>query len=306
MSIKSIKRSLKDPDSDLNKFANAAADTLQALQPFPNMRMGSGITNRDQQIISWRLPNGTAVQMYINPQRLSIQDNKAINTIRTKGGFVVQYWGNELTQITVEGTTGSSGIKGINILEDIYNAENRAFELVAQAQTSTLIDRISGGGGSDADLADSILPQLSADLNNRNFILRPSLASLATSILMFYQGVQYKGFFKGFSVNESTDQLGMFNYTMNFVATEKRGKRDNFMSWHKEPMADDLAGQLINGIGNSLRRTFGLSDQAPESFHPENAPLTFGGNSLAAQLGFSSDEQQALQRDQAARLDILL
>jgi len=274
--------------------AGQIRDTINAFSPFPNTRMGTGITNRDQQIISWRLPNGTAVQMYINPQSLSIQHNKQINTVRTKGGYVVQYWGNELTQITVEGTTGSSGIKGINVLEDIYNAENRAFELVAQAQTNGLIDRI---GGSDADLADSVLPSLASELSNKNFILRPSLASLATSILMFYQGVQYKGFFKGFSVRESVDQLGMFNYTMNFVATEIRGKRDNFMAWHKEPMADDLAGQLINGIGNSLRRSFGLSDQAPESFHPENAPLTFGGNSLAAQLGFTSGEQQAIQQD---------
>lgn len=274
--------------------AGQIRDTINAFSPFPNTRMGTGITNRDQQIISWRLPNGTAIQMYINPQRLSIQDGKQINTVRTKGGFVVQYWGNELTQISIEGTTGSAGIKGINILEDIYNAENRAFELVAQTQTSALIDRI---GGSDADLADSVLPQLAQQLDNRNFILRPSLASLATSILMFYQGVQYKGFFKNFSVNEATDNLGLFYYTMSFVATEKRGKRDNFMAWHKEPMADDLGGQLLNGIGNSLRRSFGLNDQAPESFHPESAPLTFGGNSLAAQLGFTSSEQQLIQQD---------
>jgi hypothetical protein len=278
----------------LKSFTRQVEDFAQAVAPFPNTRMGSGITNRDEQIMSWRLPNGTAVQMYINPQRLSIQDTKQINTTRTKGGYFVQYWGNELTQITLEGHTGSSGIKGINVLKDIYNAENRGFDLVAASQTSSLLNALSKGGPGDASLADAVLPEMMKQLNSRNFILRPTLASLATSIVMFYQGIQYKGFFKSFNVSEGTDQLGLFSYNISFVATETRGKRENQFAWHKEATADDLGGQLLNSVGNLLRSAVGLSAQAPESFHPETAPLTFGGNELAAQLGFTGTEQQVL------------
>ena len=113
-------------------------DALAGTQPFPNTRLGHGISNRDKQIITWRLPNGTSVQMYINPESLNINESKQINYTRTKGGFVVQYWGANLTQISLRGTTGSSGVRGINVLNDIYNAENRAFELVAATQSNDL------------------------------------------------------------------------------------------------------------------------------------------------------------------------
>jgi len=279
-----------DPKSN---FSKNIIGGLEALQPFPNTRMGQGITNRDQQIISWRLPNSTTVQMYINPQSLVVSNSKQISTVRTKGGYVIQYWGNELSKLTITGTTGSSGIRGIQVLEDIYNAENRGFELVAAAQTNSLIDKLGSIGG-DSNLADSVLPALAKELNGRNFILRPSLAVLASNIVMFYQGTQYRGFFNSFNVDESTDRLGLFNYTINFTATETRGRRSNFLAWHKEPLADDLGGQLINGIGNAIRGLAGLASQPPEQFHPENSPLSFGGNSLAAQLGFTSSEQQEL------------
>ena len=114
------------------------------------------------------------------------------------------------------------------------------------------------------------------------------MASLATSVLLFYQGVQYKGFFKEFTMTESTSKLGLFDYSTTFMSTETRGQRKNFMAWHKEPMADDPAGQIINGIGNSIRGAFGLTPQPPESFHPATASYSFGGNSLVSSLGLSN------------------
>jgi hypothetical protein len=106
--------------------------------------------------------------------------------------------------------------------------------------------------------------------------------------MLFYQGVQYKGFFTSFSMTENTDNLGLFNYNMAFTATEIRGRRQNVFAWHKEPLADDLGGQLINGIGNAIRSYVGLDQQPPQQFHPENAPLTFGGGSLASSFGVNT------------------
>lgn len=274
-------------------LAKGLSGALTALQPFPNVRLGYGTSNRDRQIMTWRLPNGASIQMYINPQNFEVRDTKQINATRTKGGYIVQYWGQNLTQITLRGTTGSSGIRGIQVLQDIFNAENRAFELVAATQTNDLVQALSESSLGEEGFGD-IVTAFAGIIRDRNFILRPSLASLATSILLYYQGTQYKGYFTEFTTTESTQNLGLFDYSMTYMATEKRGTRKNFMAWHKEPLADDLAGQLINGVGNAIRRSFGLSEQAPTQFHPENAPYTFGSNSVPGSLGFDIEPSKQI------------
>lgn len=244
----------------------------------PHYRRALEINRRAEQVMTWQLPNGMAIQMYINPQNFVVRESKQITETRTKGGFVIQYWGENLTQLTISGTTGSSGIRGINVLRDIYRSENRAFDLVAQQQLRE-VERVQQNLDTNSDI-NRTLKNISTDLQNRNFLLRPSLAALAVNVLLFYQGVQYKGFFKEFTVTESVANLGLFDYSMSFTATETRGQRKNFMSWHKEPLADNLEGQLINGVGNVFRGAVGLKPQPPESFHPANAPYTFGGPSV--------------------------
>lgn len=271
------------------RFATAGATQgfLQALERFPHVRSGIGVTDRNGQIMSWRLPNGSSVKMYINPENFVVRESKQISNVRTKGGFVIQYWGENLTELTLSGTTGSSGIKGINLLRDIYRSENRGFDLVT-AQLLNDIRRVQGGIATTQNLNEA-LTEISNRIQERKFLLRPTLASLATSVLLFYQGVQYKGYFTEFTVTEGINKLGLFDYNLRFMSTETRGVRKNFMPWHKEPLADDPAGQLINGIGNLVRGAFGLGAENPEAFHPSTAPLTFGGNSLAAGLGFASE-----------------
>lgn len=283
-----------NPNSSTEDKANAQKmiDTLESLQSQPSYRQAEGTPHRDNHLMTWRLPNGSTVKMYINPQSLEIRESKQISSTRTKGGFIVQYWGANLTEIVIRGVTGSAGVQGINVLRDIYLAENRAFDLVAATQVSELSQAFS----SDINVNDasSALSGVAETLRNRNFILRPSLASLATSVLMFYQGVEYKGFFTNFSMVESAERVGIFEYNMTFMSTETRGRRENVFAWQKEPLATDMAGQLINGVGNAIRRSLGFEDQAPEQFGPFDAPYTFGGSSLPASLGASSTQQRDL------------
>jgi hypothetical protein len=269
-----------------NSAFNGLASALTSLQPFPNTRLGQGISNRDQQVMTWRLPNGAGVQMFVNPQNFEVRDNKQITYTKTKGGYVVQYWGQNLTQLNLRGTTGSSGITGINVLNDIYNAENRAFDLVAAQQTNALVQQLSDSSLGSTGFGD-VVSQVANKVNQSNFILRPSLASLATSIVLFYQGVSYRGFFTEFTVTESADRLGLFDYNMTFMSTQKSGVRRNVFAWQKEAAATDAAGQLLNGLANSIRSSFGLASQAAQNWHSENAPLSFGGSSLPGELGFT-------------------
>lgn len=264
------------------------------LEGTPNYRAAYEVNNRSEQVMTWRLPNGSAVQMYINPENFVIRESKQITETRTKGGFVIQYWGENLTKITLSGTTGSSGVKGINVLRDIYRSENRGFELIA-SQLVGDIEQVKSGlnvSGASAAGLNTLLEDTALELQKRNFLLRPSLASLAVNVLLFYQGVQYKGFFNDFTVTEGVTKLGLFDYNISFTATETRGQRKNFLGWQKEPTADDIPGQLINGIGNAVRGFFGLQHQPPESFHPANAPYSFGQTSLAPSLGVQLTNQE--------------
>jgi hypothetical protein len=277
--------------SFLEDSTKAAGDLLNAMSDFPNTRMAGGVTNRDNQVMTWMLANGSTVQMYINPENFSITESKQITPTRTKGGFIVQYWGDNLTKLMLSGTTGSAGIKGISVLRDVYRSENRLFETVVGTQTNELLNALSNGNISEQNLGQNLIPNVAKQLRDQNFVLRPSLASLALGVTLFYQGIEYRGFFTSMSTVEDINRLGLFSYTIEFMATEIRGKRKNFMAWHREPIADDPAGQMLNAMVSAVGNYFtGMMQQnVPTTFHPGNAPLTFGGNSTASIFGIDSN-----------------
>jgi hypothetical protein len=218
-----------------------------------NPQMPTGIRNR--QLIRWRVPGLGFVDMYINPQTMDIQEKKIIQKQRTKGGYIIQYWGEELMSIKISGSTGASGIEGINILRKVYRAEQDSFQQVAQ----TLSDRVNsftasgnianviaqGAGSSAGDLAGSIGGGLLTGLfgGGSNSAPLPTLGSLAVSVELFYQGWVFKGFFEEMSVNESvTNGPGVFNYSMTFTVLDRRGIRSNFMDFHRSPAMLDASG----------------------------------------------------------------
>lgn len=210
---------------------------------------------RNRQTISWRVPGLGKVEMYINPQSLRLVEKKVIKTQRTKGGYIVQYWGEELSTISLAGTTGASGIEGINILRQVYRAEQDSFQQVA----ATLADRFQeytsgaslGGlinqaskmsaGGVEGSLVNTLVGGAA------NLPLLPTLGSLAVAVEMYYQGWVFKGFFTSFSIEESVNiGPGIFNYTLEFTVLDRRGVRSNIMSYNRSPAAlDPTTGRPI-------------------------------------------------------------
>lgn len=232
-----------------------------------NPQMPEGV--RKRQLLRWKVPDLGYVDMYINPQQLTIQEKKVISKRRTKGGYIVQYWGEELPTIALSGSTGASGIEGINILRDVYRAEQKAFEKVAKSMTDRL------GSFSLSSLAGSMQSAISnpgkaiggaiASLfsSGANPPLLPTLGSLALAVEMYFQGWVFKGYFLDFSVEESVAQgVGVFTYRINFQVTDRRGTRTNFMPWHRVPANTDPVTGKVSG--------FRKSDY-------ENTPLSFIG-----------------------------
>ena len=147
----------------------------------------------------------------------------------------VQYWGEELTTIAITGHTGSSGIEGINVLNDIYRGEQIAFDVIA-------LEELTKYQETDDDYLNMLLPQIGnfTDMltgledGPKNTVLaipKPTLGYYATTVEMYWMGEVYRGFFTGFDVTESVDPLGVFNYSLKFTATQKRGIRRNHFVW---------------------------------------------------------------------------
>jgi hypothetical protein len=234
----------------------------------PQMPLG----RRQRQLLRWRVPGLGFVDMYINPQQIVITEKKILTKQRTKGGYVIQYWGEELINVKLSGHTGASGIEGINILRKVYRAEQDSFQQVEQ----TLINRLNTMSGASTfsgfaqnvaqkgigSAAGSLISEVVG--GNSNPPLLPTLGSLALSVEMYYQGWVFKGFFEDFTVTESVaNGVGFFNYDMTFTVVDRRGTRTNFMPFHRSPATFDKASGNPGGFNKAD------SDTAPMSFNGE-------------------------------------
>ncbi len=242
--------------------------------------------------------------MYLNPQSLAINEQKLIKPTMTKGGYTVQYWGEELTKITANGTTGSAGIEGINILRDIYRHEQIKFrdmldrrradeELrnkVKVAGSENISNSVTGLGIIDAALGglgarvasgvSSIMDSFREPFEEESFetfSLPPSLATFATSIDMYYQGEIFRGFFTTFSYNETATEPGLFTYQFAFTVTRRSGERLNFMPWHKNPLNADGTTKKASEPNSGFSGQDGIVEGLLNNANLERTELSFKG-----------------------------
>jgi len=207
---------------------------------FPNGRAATS----GRKIMHWLVPEGPIIQMYINPQQVRYNYSKNIEAQRTKGGFVVQYWGEALTTLDITGTTGTSSIEGINVLLDVYRNEQIAFDpfaltLAAKQHQDTYAGDIFGVG-SALSSGDNFLEALSGASQEslpQAPKQGPTLASLAMQVELYWSGEVWRGYFNSFAVTESADNIGMFDYDIKFTVTQKRGFRSNFFAWHRSAVS---------------------------------------------------------------------
>ncbi len=188
-------------------------------------------------LMRWLVPEQPIIQMYVNPQNFKIDYKKQISKVRTKGGFVLQYWGEDLTTLSISGTTGTSGIEGINVLNDVYRNEQLMidpFALFLQADHDRAEDdSLTGFGNVLSGQVGKILTNAKDGGISNVSRTKPTLASMAFTVELYWSGEVWRGFFENFSVTESAEKLGLFDYNMTFTVTQKRGFRQNFLGWHR-------------------------------------------------------------------------
>jgi hypothetical protein len=256
-------RELRDPV--VNEGSGESPDIISANPLTP-------LGRRNRQLIRWRVPGLGFVDMYINPQSMNIREQKVIQKQRTKGGYVVQYWGEELITIGLSGTTGASGIEGINILRKVYRAEQDAFQQVEKTLADRLNEVTTGGfvSGLIQDATQRGIGAVGSTListligGSATPPLLPTLGSLAVAVELYFQGWVFKGYFNNFEVREEVSNgVGVFNYSMEFIVTDRRGVRSNFMGWHRSPAILDEAS------GNPIGYNKADSSSTPLSFKGE-------------------------------------
>ena len=294
-----------DPPGFSNLAALPSSSGNQVRQAkIENERLGIGTRN----MMRWFLPETGIVEMYVNPQSIKYNDKKHIPApTRTRGGYLIQYWGEELGSLDISGTTGSSGVEGINVLYDVYRNEQVAMDALALASeasrdedalTGGFLDAIMGGesllggiGNALGVAADSLFDQVNSVIETGNINPvqpRPTLASIAFQTEVYWSGWVFRGYFTSMSVTESVERLGQFEYNINFMVTQRRGLRLNFMPWHRSAvsgpsnsdpafgrpysfstLADPSPKQNISDQDVSrLKRAARTIDQALQSYRP--------------------------------------
>jgi len=233
----------------------------------------TGKLNRN--IIKWFVPEFGVINMYVNPNSISYDYRKIISKERTKGGYSLQYLGEDLLTLRIEGSTGSSGIEGINLLKEIYRAEQYAIDGAAlkveaannnaeNLATQAIEGAFGGLGGIiGGELGSAIGSGIGSALSQNETIMprvNPSLAQYAFTVEMYYGGSVFRGYFESFNVQERAENFN-FQYNISFIVTQERGYRTNYFPFHKNPYFSPTMDAIKNGdtyntniISNSFKR----------------------------------------------------
>ncbi len=135
-----------------------------------------------------------ALVMHVNPQNYSETHNKKVERIQTRGGFVEQHWGDELTEISADGSTGA--------FMNIYTGLSSVLR-----QRTIAWDRYR-------DLLDLY--------RNNGSVYNPFGAIvLQGDVMLMYDRGTYLGYFHTFDMEETADQPFTFRVTWAFKVREE-------------------------------------------------------------------------------------
>jgi len=134
-----------------------------------------------------------ALVLHVNPSNFQEGFNQKVERIQTRGGFVEQHWGHELTTITASGSTGS--------FMNIFNGLSAIMR-----QRTIAWDRYR-------DLHDLFL--------NNGALFDPSGAIvLHGNLMLMYDRGTYIGTFRTFEVEETDASPFAFNLNWTFKVEE--------------------------------------------------------------------------------------
>ena len=128
--------------------------SLQTAQEISNRYMKNH-TERIPMVIEYYSSPGqkVSVTMYINPNRISVTQQKVKSKAITRGGIFYNHWGDDNPVMQLGGSVGLSGMSGIKKLEKIYHisgvllayGEDYSGPVYVDPETNLINDIMSGG-----------------------------------------------------------------------------------------------------------------------------------------------------------------
>jgi hypothetical protein len=198
-----------------------------------------------------------ALVMHVNPQNYSEQHTKKIERIQTRGGWVEQHWGDELTEITCDGSTGA--------FMNIYTGLSSLLR-----QRTIAWDRYR-------DLHDLFR-------NNGSLYDPYGNIVLQGNIMLMYDRGTYLGGFRTWEVEETDDQPFAFKVSWTFKVENELMKIPNLIS------NPNQRGTFSAGAAPSFQ---GQNVQATASSIGTNSTGGLTAPQQAASISQASFNQQA-------------
>lgn len=156
---------------------------------------------RNKNAIVWRIEGlretPPELTMLVNPTNLTLNYQPLINETRTRGGFIQEFWGEQLTSLSATGRTAM-------FYDDdgITNRNSRATE--SYAEFIRLVNIYKNNG---------------KDYTNETTLAskaNPNRISSYGSVIMTYMNSQHKGYFENFVFKEDATKPFYFEYDFNF------------------------------------------------------------------------------------------
>jgi len=147
------------------------------------------------------LPEGFRLVLHVNPRTMTINNQKAIERIQTKGGFVEQHWGEGARTIDFNMATGGF-MRLYTGLSNITGGTG-AFD--------------SGGTRRETIAYDKYLDLLSLFHSNGGIYDTTGKLVFQGIIQVTFDGGIYLGYFSNFSVTEAAEKPYSFEMTTQFL-----------------------------------------------------------------------------------------
>ncbi len=195
--------------------------------------------------------------MHVNPQTWSETHTKKVERFQTRGGFVEQHWGDELSEISADGSTGA--------FMNIYTGLTSVMR-----QRTIAWDRYR-------DLHD---------LYRNNGSLHDPFGNIVLQgdVMLMYDRATYIGFFEKFSVEETDDQPFAFKISWSFKVRQELMKIPNLVT-------DPNKRGKLNSNAISRAPQFQLRNALKTTSTPAQAPQSAQTAQAAAALAQSAANQ---------------
>ena len=153
---------------------------------------------KNKRAIKWVLPNVSPLIMLVNPMNLDLSYNQLVNETRTLGGFLEEFWGEQLTTLSGSGQSALFYNDGGLTNKDLVNTEG-----YVNFQRLVNIYRNNGKGYSDSRFGTG------------TNVTSTKIKSFGV-VKMFYMNKSYEGYFDSFNTRRMADKPFNFEYDLSF------------------------------------------------------------------------------------------